>query len=786
MDSKTDANAVHRGWAMLALLPVLLISAGVAAYLGWVHLLLTHGAGAFESACNLGGAFDCDKVNTSRWSELLGIPVSLWAVPLYLAMGWLALIGRRADARGARARGSLVLVAGWNVLVSLVLAYISVFVLEYICLFCVGLYALHALSLVLVLLPPGGRTPSLPRLGDTAVCAAVALVALALLYPLSMFLAAGLDQAVVEQLEQAAAPAQDDGPAAGGRALGGVKLPENMVHIEPLPHAPTLGPIDAPVSVVVVSDFQCSYCRRLQGSLASLEERYGERVRWSFVHYPLDQSCNPHMSRDMHPRACAAAVAAQCAQHQGRFWDYHDQLFLNQRYLEDADLRVHAERVGLDLEAFDACVAGPLALAELRKDIELAHGMGITGTPRTHVNGRQLEGALPERILDAAIRVALGEADQAQDGSVVAVEHEREVEPLAPGAMPMVRIESPSGGFYIDAVESALDAGGRALSVAGTQPASASWHEAQAACAAAGKRLCSQAEWLSACRGQPATDDDGDGDYFDDYVEGRPYPYGVAYESRRCNDHLGREVGRARAAGAHAACVTPEGVHDLGGNLSEWVGLEPERAVLLGGAFFEAEKASCLQAFDVFGTGFSNLHTGIRCCADQQVEGFPDAEPVSRLVEPLAPGDPFPVLQGRSPVGRETDNAALQGKLQLVSIWASWCRPCQAQLEALKQLHGEYGPERLGLLVMGVDRDHKKGKTLRAKGLDFTFLQDNDGRVLTVMGALAMPTTVLVGGDGRVIATWKGWSDEREAELRAQLATYLGQPATTPGDPAAP
>jgi protein-disulfide isomerase/uncharacterized membrane protein/thiol-disulfide isomerase/thioredoxin len=774
MDSKNEAVSLRRGWAVLALLPVLLISAGVAAYLGWVHLQLTHGAGAFESACNLGGAFDCDKVNTSRWSELLGLPISLWAVPLYLAMGWLAVVGRRADARGARARGSLVLVATWNVLVSLALAYLSLFVLEYICLFCVGLYVLHAAALVLVLLPPGGRLPRLPVLTDAVIGAGVALVTIALLYPLTITLAASLDEAVVARLEQPADPVSPGEPVATERSTGGVQLPQETVLIEPLAHAPSWGPADAAVSVVVVSDFQCSYCRRLQASMAGLEERYPERVRWSFVHYPLDKSCNPHMSRDMHPRACAAAVAAQCAHHQGRFQAFHDQLFLNQRYLEDADLRVHAERVGLDLAAFDACVTGSEALQEVRQDIELAHGLGITGTPRTHVNGRQLKGALPQRILDAAIRVALGEADQAEDGTVATVEPELEVEPLAAGAMPMVRIERPEGAFFIDAVESSIDERGRALALAGSQPANASWHQAGVACAAAGKRLCSQAEWLTACRGQPATDDDGDGDYHDDYVEGRPYPYGEAYEARRCNDHLGREVGQARPAGAHSACATPEGVYDLGGNLQEWVGLGPERAVLLGGAFFEAEKASCLQAFDVFGTAFSNLHTGFRCCADRAVDGPAPAEAVSSVVEPIAPGDPFPVLQGKSPVGRETDSSELQGKLQLVSIWASWCRPCQAQLEALKELHGDYGADRLGLLVMGVDRDPAKGKTLRAKGLDFTFLQDNEGAVLEVMGALAMPTTVLVGGDGLVIATWKGWSEEREAEVRAKLAEYLG------------
>jgi len=779
MSSRTDQPSLRRGWSLLVLIPVLLLSAGVAAYLGWVHMVLTHGASAFESACNLGGSFDCDKVNTSQWSELLGMPVSFWAVPLYVAMGWLAVVGRRADPRGERSRGALTLVAGWNVLVSLILAYISLFVIEYVCLFCVALYALHIIALVLVLLPPGGRRPALPSWRDTGLCVAVAVVSLALLYPLNVFLTRGMDQAVVDSIEQAAkaelAPGSEP-TARGTRAGGEVQLPATVIDIVPLSHAPSAGPVDAPVTVVVVSDFQCSYCRRLQGSLASLEERYHDRVRWSFVHYPLDQSCNPYLTRDMHPRACAAAVAAQCAQRQDRFWDYHDQLFLNQRYLEDEDLLEHARRTGLDMAAFEACLASPEPLAEVRADIELAHSHGIEGTPRTYVNGREMKGALPERILDAAIRVALGDAQAEADGTVATEQQELEVEPLPVAPMPMVEHQGPDGPFWIDAVEASLSAGGDALSLAGVQPANATWAEAREACEVVGKRLCTQAEWLTACRGQVATDDDGDGAFHDDYVEGRPYPYGQAYESRRCNDHMGREVGHARPAGAHSACVTPDGVYDLGGNLAEWVGVDAERAVLLGGAFFEADKASCTYAFDVFGPGFRNQHTGFRCCADMPPSELPQGEPVAVVAEPIAVGAPFPVLQGKSPVGRDVDNAELSGKLQLISIWASWCRPCQAQLEGLKALHEEYGPDRLGLLVMGVDRDPAKGKTLRAKGLDFTFLQDNDAHVLAVMGALAMPTTVLVGGDGTVIATWKGWNDEKEAAVRTELEGYLGPP----------
>lgn len=777
-DAKLESRP--RAWALSALLPVLLVSAGVAAYLGWVHIALTHGASAFESACNFGGSFDCDKVNTSKWSELFGLPISLWAVPLYLAMAWLAWVARGQGSRAHRAQGTLVLIAAWNVLVSVVLAYISLFVLEYVCLFCVGLYVLHAIALVLVLLPPGGRMPSLPGVRDMGLCAAVAVASLIALYPANGMLASSLDEAVIAELEQAAEQAgtadAGSGQEVSSRGLGSVKLPDKVVEIAPLPHSPVAGPEDAPVTVVVVSDFQCSYCRRLQGSMAGLEERYEGRVRWAFVHYPLDQACNPSMKRSMHPRACAASVAAQCAARQGRFWDYHDQLFLNQRHLEDADLRAHAERVGLDLAAFEACVASPEPLQEVERDVALARGLGIEGTPRTYINGVEFQGALPQRILDAGIRVALGDVEATDEGTVTAQEHVLEVEPLPPGPMPMVHLQHGEFEFWIDAVEASQDAGGRALALAGSQPANASWYQAKEACEAAGKRLCSAREWLTACRGQLATDDDGDGDYHDDYLEGRPYPYGDAYESRRCNDHLGREVGRARDAGAHSACVTPEGVYDLGGNLMEWVGQASEEAMAFGGAFFDAERSSCLQGFDTFGPGFRNIHSGYRCCADSPPEQEASLEAVAVVSDPIAVGESFPVLKGKSPVGRDVDSSEIQGRVAVVSTWASWCRPCQKQLVAFKALHEAYGDQRLALLVMGVDRDPDKGKTLRAKGLNFLYLQDSEAHVMAETGALAMPNTVLVDAEGRVVETWKGWNDEREEALKAKLGELIGAP----------
>ncbi len=763
------AAALPRSWPLAAAALLALLSAVVAGYLGWVHLALLHGAGSFESLCNLGSGFDCDAVNTSRWSELAGLPISFWALPLYLCMVLLAWRGLSDSRRGARARGALVLIAVWNALVSLVLASISVFVIGTLCLFCCVLYGLHALTLLLVLLPPGGRRPAIPDLRDMALCGALGGLVLLLLYPLTLVIGAGLDQQVVASLGASE-------PHTEQRSAGAIQLPETMVDLPLRAHAPSVGPAAAAVTVVELSDFQCSHCRRVWGSMATLEERYGDRVRFVFKHLPLDQACNPALPRQLHPRACAAAVASQCAHRQGRFWAYRDLLFQNQRHLDDDDLLAFARRLDLDPQAFSGCLGDPAVLAEIELDIADAQELGVTGTPRSYVAGREFRGAVSTAILDAGIRVALGEAEAATDGTVGTSSEVVVAEPLPAGAQPMVRVEAGDRSFWIDAVEASLDAQGRALSLAGATPANTSWFEASQACEAAGKRLCTAWEWLTACRGEPATDDDADGDYLGDYLEGNAYPYGAAYHQRRCNDHLDREAGRARPAGAFGACATPSGVFDLAGNLEEWAGAAGDDAVLLGGAFFAADRASCTQSMDIFGPALRNLHTGFRCCADHAVQSSVGGQPQSRVAAPLALGEQLPELEGLTPVGRPVSAHQLQGRPAVVAMWSSWCQPCQRELPVLQQLHERWGERGLEVLVMGVDRDPVRGRTLRAKGLSFPFLQDQQAHSMGQVGGLAMPLTLVLDAQGRLVLRLRGWNAEREEELRAAVKDLLVEP----------
>jgi protein-disulfide isomerase len=169
------------------------------------------------------------------------------------------------------------------------------------------------------------------------------------------------------------------------------------------PGGPSKGPDDARVTIVEFSDFQCPYCQRAIPVLEEVAKRHPEDVRVVYRHLPLDS---------IHPQARPSAEASACAHDGGKFWEYHDLLFANNRALGPADLRGYAEQVGLELESFDDCVATRRHAAAVQADALEAQSIGITGTPAFVVNGIVLFGLQSTDALDEIVRGEL-----AGDGS---------------------------------------------------------------------------------------------------------------------------------------------------------------------------------------------------------------------------------------------------------------------------------------------------------------------------------------------------------------------------------
>ena len=154
--------------------------------------------------------------------------------------------------------------------------------------------------------------------------------------------------------------------------------PEKTYRV-PLQGRPALGPPDALVTMVVFSDFQCPYCRKLGALVHELMERNTD-LRVVFRHLPIPK----------HRRARAAAQASIAAYRQGRFWEMHDRLFERQDALATVDFAVMAEELGLDTAAFARDVADA---AMLEEDLRLAAHLKILSTPSVFINGRYLRGA---------------------------------------------------------------------------------------------------------------------------------------------------------------------------------------------------------------------------------------------------------------------------------------------------------------------------------------------------------------------------------------------------------
>ena len=147
--------------------------------------------------------------------------------------------------------------------------------------------------------------------------------------------------------------------------------------------APARGTENAPVTIVEFSDFQCPFCARMLPPIAGLLDEFPGKLRIVYRHFPLSA----------HPLAMPAAEASMCANEQGHFWPYHDLIFENQEKLSVEKLRELAEQVGLDLPAFDACVADSRFRAAVEADMSAGSEAGVQGTPAYFVNGQPVFGA---------------------------------------------------------------------------------------------------------------------------------------------------------------------------------------------------------------------------------------------------------------------------------------------------------------------------------------------------------------------------------------------------------
>lgn len=165
----------------------------------------------------------------------------------------------------------------------------------------------------------------------------------------------------------------------------GVASEEYNVGITVTPHIK--GNPDAAVKLVEYSDFQCPACAQFQPYVDEILAAYGDQMSFEYKHFPLMQ---------IHPLAEPAARAAEAAGQQGKFFEFHDLLFINQPEWSGAINAApfflkYAEELGLDIEAFTKAQRSSLLRERIQADFSEARSLGLTGTPSFYLNGERMQ-----------------------------------------------------------------------------------------------------------------------------------------------------------------------------------------------------------------------------------------------------------------------------------------------------------------------------------------------------------------------------------------------------------
>jgi protein-disulfide isomerase/uncharacterized membrane protein len=370
-----------------------------------VHLLLRHfallGGAADQSVCSIVLHLDCDQALASPMSRMAGLPLAGWGVVHFGTLGVLLLMGHAlGDAFAAIATRAALALAFLAACAGVALLVLMATGATPICPLCVVVHAVDFALVPLLARVSGAPLRALP--GDVrAAWSAVARspsplpssTRIALLALLGVALAALVMFQTVFTLEiQRRPPPYDVRAAVGAYAMGPrVEIPVDDRDAQ-------FGAADAPLQLVVFSDFECPACRAFATRLAQMVDDSRGKLAATFKHFPADAACNSGVRESRHPHACSAAAAAEAARRQGRFREFHDALFSAELAPTQDVLAGAARRAGLDLARFDADRASDAARKKIADDVALGVRLNVRETPAVFLDGRRVPDISPAAL----------------------------------------------------------------------------------------------------------------------------------------------------------------------------------------------------------------------------------------------------------------------------------------------------------------------------------------------------------------------------------------------------
>lgn len=163
---------------------------------------------------------------------------------------------------------------------------------------------------------------------------------------------------------------------------------------------PQIGFAAAPVTIVEFGDFECPFCKQAAPIIKQLLANYPDTIKIIYRDFPVGS---------IHTNALPAAVAANCAASQGKFWEFYDALYAGQDNLGVNLYNSLAQSFKLNTSLFSTCLSSANIVAEIEQDFRDGAAAGVRGTPTFFVNGRKIEGALPYDLWVQVITAAVAE-----------------------------------------------------------------------------------------------------------------------------------------------------------------------------------------------------------------------------------------------------------------------------------------------------------------------------------------------------------------------------------------
>lgn len=356
-------------------------------------LSLQHFARMELPGCGPGS--DCAKAAASIWGSIPGInyPVSLVGLAYFAAMltAWIAARGRINGVLRA-----IIILGG---IVSL--GYIAVMAVERLwCIYCTTAQ-LANLAFTVVALTAARATG--PSRATPLVAALVAFLFVSTVTSIAQMRVQRQQerqlqesaQLVIEQSRQASPAATATSPSAATTPATASTTAEAPPSGGGFTGRWRTGPEQSPIRIVIFTDYQCSDCKRIDGEIEALQQRFPD-LSVSVRYFPMNNKCNEHVgSSDPHPNACWAARAAESAgilRGPQSFWQMHRWLFSQDGSFTDASLPDDLRRMGYDPDQFIKLMMSEQTLKPVREDIAQAVELGLFFTPLIFVNGVEIRG----------------------------------------------------------------------------------------------------------------------------------------------------------------------------------------------------------------------------------------------------------------------------------------------------------------------------------------------------------------------------------------------------------